>query len=49
MPAHTGLMKKTKAYRSSLIPARNTGGLQVRATSLNLLPVLGTGVARGVG
>ncbi len=45
--AHTGLMKKTKVYRSSLIPASNTGGLQVRATSLNLLPVLGTGVARG--
>jgi putative ABC transport system permease protein len=45
--AHTGLMKHEKAYRSSLIPAGNTGGLQVRATSLNLLPVLNTGVARG--
>ena len=30
-----------------MIPAGNTGGLQVRATSLNLLSVLGTGVARG--
>ncbi len=30
-----------------LIPAANTGGLQVRATSLNLLSVLSTGVARG--
>jgi putative ABC transport system permease protein len=45
--AHTGLMKKTKVYRSSLIPVGNTGGLQVRATSLNLLSVLNTGVARG--
>jgi putative ABC transport system permease protein len=45
--AHTGLMKKAKVYRSSLIPVGNTGGLQVRATSLNLLSVLGTGVARG--
>jgi putative ABC transport system permease protein len=30
-----------------MIPVGNTGGLQVRATSLNLLSVLGTGVARG--
>jgi len=45
--AHTGLMKHEKAYRSSLIPAGNTGGLQVRATSLNLLSVLNTGLARG--
>jgi putative ABC transport system permease protein len=45
--AHTGLMKQTKVYRSSLIPVGNTGGLQVRATSLNLLSVLNTGVARG--
>ncbi len=30
-----------------MIPVANTGGLQVRATSLNLLSVLGTGVARG--
>jgi putative ABC transport system permease protein len=45
--AHTGLMKHEKAYRSSLIPVGNTGGLQVRATSLNLLGVLNTGVARG--
>ena len=45
--AHTGLMKKTKVYRNSLIPVGNSGGLQVRATSLNLLSVLGTGVARG--
>jgi putative ABC transport system permease protein len=45
--AHTGLMKKTKIYRSSLIPVGNTGGLQVRATSLNLLSVLNTNIARG--
>jgi putative ABC transport system permease protein len=44
--AHTGLMKQEKAYRSSLIPVGNTGGLQVRATSLNLLSVLNTGIAR---
>jgi putative ABC transport system permease protein len=45
--AHTGLMKDAKVYRGSLIPATNSGGLEVRATSLNLLSVLGTGVARG--
>src|SRR3954462_5984024 len=47
--AHTGLMKKAKVYRSSLIPAANSSGLQVRATSLNLVSVLGTGGARGAG
>jgi putative ABC transport system permease protein len=45
--AHTALMEERKVYRSSMIPVGNTGGLQVRATSLNLLSVLGTGVARG--
>jgi putative ABC transport system permease protein len=45
--AHTGLMKHEKVYRSALIPVGNTGGLQVRATSLNLLSVLTTGLARG--
>jgi putative ABC transport system permease protein len=30
-----------------MIPAANTRGIEVRATSLNLLLVLGTGVARG--
>jgi putative ABC transport system permease protein len=45
--AHTGLLKEAKVYRSSMIPVGNTGGLQVQATSLNLLSVLGTGVARG--
>jgi len=45
--AHTALMDNEKIYRSSLIPVAETGGLQVRATSLNLLSVLGTGLARG--
>jgi putative ABC transport system permease protein len=45
--AHTGLMKDEKVYRSSLIPVANSGGVQVRASSLNLLSVLNTGVARG--
>jgi putative ABC transport system permease protein len=47
MLAHTGLMKDEKVYRSSLIPVANSGGLQVQATSLNLLSVLSTGIARG--
>jgi putative ABC transport system permease protein len=46
--AHTALLENEKVYRSSMIPVGNTGGLEVRATSLNLLSVLGTGVARGV-
>jgi putative ABC transport system permease protein len=45
--AHTALMKDKYVYRSSMIPVGETGGLQVRATSLNLLPVLGTGLAHG--
>lgn len=45
--ADTALMRSTHIYRSSLIPVGNTGGLQVRAARLNLLSVLGTGVARG--
>jgi len=44
---HTALMKEEKVYRNSMIPVGNTGGLQVQAASLNLLSVLGTGVARG--
>ena len=46
-PAHTALIKHAYVYRNPMIPVSNTGGLQVRATSLNLLPVLNTGVARG--
>jgi putative ABC transport system permease protein len=45
--AHTALIKSKNVYRSRLIPVTNTGGLQVRATSLNLLSVLNTGLARG--
>jgi putative ABC transport system permease protein len=45
--AHTALMREEKVYRSSLVPVANTGGLQVRATSLNLPSVLTTGLARG--
>jgi putative ABC transport system permease protein len=45
--AHTGLLKDEKVYRSSLIPATDSGGLQVRATTLNLLSALNTGIARG--
>src|SRR5919106_1206497 len=45
--AHTGLMKEEKVYRNSMIPDANTGGLEVRATSLNLPAVLNTGVAHG--
>jgi putative ABC transport system permease protein len=45
--ADTALIKNTYVYRSSIVPVTETGGLQVRATSLNLLPVLGTGLARG--
>jgi putative ABC transport system permease protein len=45
--AHTALIKDKGVYRSRLIPTTNTGGLQVRATGLNLLSVLNTGLARG--
>jgi putative ABC transport system permease protein len=45
--ADTALLKGRYVYRSSIIPVGETGGLQVRAASLTLLPVLGTGLARG--
>ena len=45
--AHTALIKNTYVYRSPIVPVTETGGLQVRATSENLLAVLGTGLARG--
>lgn len=45
--AHTGLLKDAHVYRSSLVPAASTGGLQVRATSLNLPPVLATRIGTG--
>jgi putative ABC transport system permease protein len=45
--ADTALIDGQNVYRSPLVPVSNTGGLQVRATSLNLPSVLGTGVASG--
>jgi putative ABC transport system permease protein len=45
--ADTALMPEEKVYRSSIIPVGNTGGLQVRATSLNLPSALTTGIAHG--
>lgn len=45
--AHTALLEDDHVYRSSLIPKTNTGGLEVRATSLDVLPVLRTDVAAG--
>src|SRR5205085_5207795 len=45
--AHTALIKNAYVYRSSIVRAAETGGLQVRASSLTLLPVLETGLARG--
>ena len=45
--AHTALMDNEKVYRSSMIPVAETGGLEVRATSLDLPSVLRTSVARG--
>ena len=43
----TALLQDVKVYRNSMIPVGNSGGLEVRATNLNLLSVLSTGVARG--
>jgi putative ABC transport system permease protein len=40
-------MKDKNVYRNPMIPVGNTGGLQVRATSLNLPSVLRTGIAHG--
>jgi putative ABC transport system permease protein len=45
--ADTALLKDEKVYRNSMIPAANSRGIEVRATGLNLLSVLNTGVARG--
>jgi putative ABC transport system permease protein len=45
--ADTAVLKDEKVYRNSLIPAANTGGIQVRAASLNLPDVLNIGLAHG--
>ncbi len=44
---HTARMNGKNVYRNPMVPVGNTSGIQVRATSLNLLSVLSTGVARG--
>jgi putative ABC transport system permease protein len=45
--AHTALLKDENVYKNPMIPKANTGGLQVRATSLNLPTVLRTDIAHG--
>jgi putative ABC transport system permease protein len=45
--ATTAQLKDARVYRSPLIPAADSGGITVRAASLGLPAVLGTGVARG--
>ena len=45
--AHTGLLKEQHVYRNSMIPQASSGGLEVRAASLNLPSVLNTGIASG--
>ena len=43
--ADSALLKGKGVYRSRMIPVTNTGGLQVRAASLDLLAVLNTRLA----
>ncbi len=45
--AHAALIANKNVYRSSAMPAAETGGLEVQAASLGLLSVLGTGIADG--
>jgi putative ABC transport system permease protein len=45
--AHAAAIDDTNVYRSPLIPAVDTNALRVRAASLNLPDVIGTGVAQG--
>ncbi|GGZ14992.1 ABC transporter permease [Streptomyces inusitatus] len=45
--AHVGTVADAKAYRSPLVPATHTNGLQIRAASLNLPSVIATGIAHG--
>ena len=45
--AHAAALENTNVYRSPLVPAVDTNALKVRATSLNLPRVLGTGMAAG--
>jgi putative ABC transport system permease protein len=43
----TGAVNDANAYRTPYIPSVDTNGLTVDAASLNLLPVVATGVAQG--
>ncbi|MFT4287875.1 ABC transporter permease [Nocardioides sp.] len=43
----TSVVTTAGVYRNAMIPAANTGGLQVQAASVNLLAVLGTDVGQG--
>jgi putative ABC transport system permease protein len=45
--ADTALVKRANVYRNPMIPIGNTGGLQVRAASLDLPSVLENRTARG--
>jgi putative ABC transport system permease protein len=45
--ADTGAITSADVFRSRMIPSIDTGGLEVQAASLNLLPVVGTSVAQG--
>ncbi len=45
--ADTGAIGSANAYRSPLIPSIDTNAIQVRAASLNLLPLIATSVAQG--
>jgi putative ABC transport system permease protein len=45
--AHAGAIGNTNVYRSPLVPVVDTNALKVRAVSLNLPGVIGTGVAQG--
>jgi putative ABC transport system permease protein len=45
--ADTGTVNGANVYRSRAIPSIDTGGLQVQAAGLNLLPVITTTVAQG--
>ncbi len=38
----------SEVYRTPLIPSKQSGGLQVQAASVNLLPAVGTTLAQGV-
>jgi putative ABC transport system permease protein len=45
--AHVAAIENANVYRSPLVPVVDTNALKVRAASLNLPEVLGTGVAQG--